>query len=218
MLEQLTIDQIAIIEHSEIHFRPGYNVLTGETGAGKSILIDALGLVLGERADASSIRHGQARATVSATFSELSSAHQQALAEDGLDDPDNPGQIHIRRTLRDGGGREAVRTIATTRYGYDVSETCDEIRRTNRFDETCQVTVPQSIVCFLESTDFEQAVRLAISIGGDSDTIAAMTGSLAEAFYGIPDAIARQALACLTQEMRDVVIPFIAQRPIQLIR
>ena len=58
MLEQLTIDQIAIIEHSEIPFRPGYNVLTGETGAGKSILIDALGLVLGERADASSIRHG----------------------------------------------------------------------------------------------------------------------------------------------------------------
>ena len=105
MLEQLTIDQIAIIEHSEIPFRPGYNVLTGETGAGKSILIDALGLVLGERADASSIRHGQARATVSATFSELSSAHQQALAEDGLDDPDNPGQAVIRRTLRDGGSK-----------------------------------------------------------------------------------------------------------------
>ena len=105
MLEQLTIDQIAIIEHSEIHFRPGYNVLTGETGAGKSILIDALGLVLGERADASSIRHGQSRATVSATFSALSSAHQHTLAEDGLDDPDNPGQAVIRRTLRDGGSK-----------------------------------------------------------------------------------------------------------------
>jgi len=105
MLEQLTIDQIAIIEHSEIHFRPGYNVLTGETGAGKSILIDARGLVLGERADASSIRHGQSRATVSATFSALSSAHQHTLAEDGLDDPDNPGQAVIRRTLRDGGSK-----------------------------------------------------------------------------------------------------------------
>ena len=105
MLEQLTIDQIAIIEHSEIPFRPGYNVLTGETGAGKSILIDALGLVLGERADASSIRHGQSRATVSATFSALSSAHQHTLAEDGLDDPDNPGQAVIRRTLRDGGSK-----------------------------------------------------------------------------------------------------------------
>ena len=114
MLEQLTIDQIAIIEHSEIPFRPGYNVLTGETGAGKSILIDALGLVLGERADASSIRHGQARATVSATFSELSSAHQQALAEDGLDDPDNPGQIHIRRTLRDGGSKAWVNDQSVT--------------------------------------------------------------------------------------------------------
>ena len=108
MLEQLTIDQIAIIEHSEIHFRPGYNVLTGETGAGKSILIDALGLVLGERADASSIRHGEKRATVSATFRDLSAAHQQALADDGLDDPDNPGQVVIRRTLRDGGSKAWV--------------------------------------------------------------------------------------------------------------
>ena len=108
MLEQLTLDQIAIIEHSEIHFRPGYNVLTGETGAGKSILIDALGLVLGERADASSIRHGEKRATVSATFRDLSAAHQQALADDGLDDPDNPGQVVIRRTLRDGGSKAWV--------------------------------------------------------------------------------------------------------------
>ena len=108
MLEQLTIDQIAIIEHSEIPFRPGYNVLTGETGAGKSILIDALGLVLGERADASSIRHGEKRATVSATFRDLSAAHQQALADDGLDDPDNPGQVVIRRTLRDGGSKAWV--------------------------------------------------------------------------------------------------------------
>ena len=108
MLEQLTIDQIAIIEHSEIHFRPGYNVLTGETGAGKSILIDALGLVLGERADASSIRHGEKRATVSATFRDLSAAHQQTLADDGLDDPDNPGQVVIRRTLRDGGSKAWV--------------------------------------------------------------------------------------------------------------
>ena len=114
MLEQLTIDQIAIIEHSEIPFRPGYNVLTGETGAGKSILIDALGLVLGERADASTIRHGQERATVSATFSALSAAHQQALADDGLDDPDNPGQIHIRRTLRDGGSKAWVNDQSVT--------------------------------------------------------------------------------------------------------
>ena len=108
MLEQLTIDQIAIIAHSDIRFRPGYNVLTGETGAGKSILIDALGLVLGERADASHIRHGAERATVSATFTHLSPAICQPLAEDALDDPDNPGQIHIRRSLRDGGSKAWV--------------------------------------------------------------------------------------------------------------
>ena len=63
----------------------------------------------------------------------------------------------------------------------------DEIRPSYRFDETCQGSVPQAIEAFLESKDFEDAIRNAISIGGDSDTIAAITGSIAEGFYGIPE-------------------------------
>ncbi|MCD7828016.1 MAG: ADP-ribosylglycohydrolase family protein, partial [Clostridiales bacterium] len=69
-------------------------------------------------------------------------------------------------------------------YGYDLSRTLDEIRPTYRFNETCQKTVPEAIIAFLESTDFEDAIRNAVSLGGDSDTLAAITGSIAEAAYG----------------------------------
>ncbi|MDO4643617.1 MAG: DNA repair protein RecN [Cardiobacteriaceae bacterium] len=114
MLEQLTIDQIAIIEHSDIHFCSGFNVLSGETGAGKSILIDALGLILGERADAGVIRHGQERANVSASFINIPPTLQQMLLEEALDDPDNPTQILIRRTLRDGSSKAWVNAQSVT--------------------------------------------------------------------------------------------------------
>ena len=93
-------------------------------------------------------------------------------------------------------------------YGYNLDLTCDEIRRTNKFDETCQVTVPQAIVCFLDSSNFESAIRLAVSIGGDSDTIAAITGSIAEAYYGIPQHIQDKALDYLPKEMQDVITQF----------
>ncbi|MDR3272965.1 MAG: ADP-ribosylglycohydrolase family protein [Flavobacteriaceae bacterium] len=103
--------------------------------------------------------------------------------------------------------KEKIKEIAES-YGYDLDMTCAEIRRTNTFNETCQVTVPQAIICFLESTDFESAVRLAVSIGGDSDTIAAITGSIAEAFYGIPENIKQQALGYLPEEMKNVLSNF----------
>ena len=70
----------------------------------------------------------------------------------------------------------------------------DEIHTTYEFNETCQETVPQAIEAFLESTSFEDAIRNAISIGGDSDTLAAITGSIAEAFYGIPEDLCKQAI------------------------
>lgn len=69
------------------------------------------------------------------------------------------------------------------KFGYNLSFTTDEIRETNKFNETCQITVPQAIVSFFESTDYEDAIRRAISIGGDSDTIACITGGIAIAFY-----------------------------------
>lgn len=90
-------------------------------------------------------------------------------------------------------------------YGYDLSKTLDEIRPSYRFDVSCQGSVPQAITAFLESTDFEDAIRNAISIGGDSDTVAAITGSMAEAAYGIPDRIKEKACSYLDESLRAVV-------------
>lgn len=82
--------------------------------------------------------------------------------------------------------RQEIRDYITENY-YDLDFTLDEIRPDYRFNETCQETVPQAIVAFLESNSFEDAIRNAISIGGDSDTLAAITGAIAEAYYGIRD-------------------------------
>lgn len=82
------------------------------------------------------------------------------------------------------------------RYGHDrynLNRTLDEIRPGYQFDESCQGTVPQAIIAFLESTDFKDAIRNAISLGGDSDTLTAITGSIAEAAYGVPQWIQDQA-------------------------
>lgn len=89
-------------------------------------------------------------------------------------------------------------------HGYDLSRTLDEIRPTYRFNETCQETVPQAIIAFLESTNFEDAIRNAISLGGDSDTLAAITGSIAEAAYGIPEWIREKAYSYLDEPLKDV--------------
>lgn len=80
------------------------------------------------------------------------------------------------------------------RHYYKLDFTLDEIRPTYEFDVTCQGSVPQAIQCFLESTDFEDAVRNAVSLGGDGDTQAAMAGAIAEAFYGIPEDIKQKGL------------------------
>lgn len=113
--------------------------------------------------------------------------------------------IYLARTKKDIG---LIAELVENTYGYNISQTCDEIRKTNKFNETCQVTVPQAIVCFIESTDFESAIRLAVSIGGDSDTIAAITGSIAEAYYGIPQDIAYKAMGYLDEDMIRVINEF----------
>lgn len=87
---------------------------------------------------------------------------------------------------------------------YDLSKTLDEMRPDYAFNETCQETVPQAITAFLESTDYEDAIRNAISLGGDSDTLAAITGGIAEAAYGIPDWIKDKAWEYLDVPIRDV--------------
>ncbi len=106
---------------------------------------------------------------------------------------------------------EDIRAVITERFGYDLTESVDSIREWYRFDETCQGTVPQAIICALDATDFEDAIRNAISIGGDSDTVAAITGSIAEALFGVPEEIETKARSYLTGDLLEVVDRFVEQ-------
>ena len=101
--------------------------------------------------------------------------------------------------------KDEIRRLAVELYGYDMNFTIDQIRPRFGFNATCQKTVPQAIECFLESHDFESAIRIAISLGGDSDTIANITGGIAEAYYGVPEEMQSHALQMLPEEMRRAV-------------
>lgn len=91
---------------------------------------------------------------------------------------------------------------------YTIDFTIDEIRSVYKFNETCQETVPQAMQAFFESTSFEDAIRNDISIGGDSDTLAAITGAVAEAYYGIPDDLKETALSYLDERLLSIVERF----------
>lgn len=97
---------------------------------------------------------------------------------------------------------ETIRLRVTERFHYDLSTTVDAIRPHYRHSEAAAQSVPQALVCALEAVDYEDAIRNAISIGGDSDTIAAMAGAVAEARFGLPDDIAAQAWNYLDRDMR----------------
>lgn len=110
---------------------------------------------------------------------------------------------------RQGGSKEEIKEYVEAQFAYNLGQTLDEIRPQYRFDETCQGSVPQAIIAFLESEDFEDAVRKAVSIGGDSDTIACITGGIAQAYYGkVPPAIEEQVRQILPSELREVVEAF----------
>lgn len=91
---------------------------------------------------------------------------------------------------------------------YALDFTIDEIRESYTFDVSCGGTVPQAIEAFLESEDFEDAVRTAVSLGGDSDTLAAIAGGIAEAFYGVPSGLRKAALEKLDEGLRKVLLEF----------
>lgn len=111
---------------------------------------------------------------------------------------------------------EEIAKAITEKFGYDLSLTVDEIRPRYSWEGldgkenggTCQGSVPQAIICALQATDFEDAVRNAVSIGGDSDTIACIAGSIAEAMFGIPEEIRTKALEFLRPEYVEVVNAF----------
>jgi ADP-ribosylglycohydrolase len=111
---------------------------------------------------------------------------------------------------RTGRTKDEIRQYIAANFHYDLSRGVDEIRPTYHFDESCQGTVPQAIVCFLESTDFEDAIRNAISLGGDSDTLACITGGIAQAHYGVPAGIAGRTMSILDGDLRAVTARFIS--------
>ena len=95
---------------------------------------------------------------------------------------------------RNGKSKQEIKDYIEQRYGYDLDTHTDEIRKVYGWEDSCQGTVPPAIRAFLDSTDFESAVRIAVSLGGDSDTLACITGAIAEAFYGvIPSEIVKVA-------------------------
>ena len=100
--------------------------------------------------------------------------------------------------------KDQIKDYIEKKYKYNLSRTLDEIRPAYRFNESCKETVPEAIIAFLESSGFEDAIRNAISLGGDSDTLAAITGGIAEAAFGIPKWIRDKAIGYIDTPLREV--------------
>ena len=109
---------------------------------------------------------------------------------------------------RQGCDKEEIRSEIEKDFDYNLQFTCDEIRPTYTWGGTCQDSVPQAIVAFLDGTDFEDSIRNAISIGGDSDTIGCITGSIAEAYYGVPQDIRNRAMEYLPEQFKKILSDF----------
>ena len=109
---------------------------------------------------------------------------------------------------REGKPKEEIKEYIVREFSYDLSRTLDEIRPHYSMDATCQGSVPEAIISFLESADLEDAVRNAVSLGGDTDTVACIAGSIAEAFYGVPEALKAECRRRLPQEMLAVLDAF----------
>ena len=110
---------------------------------------------------------------------------------------------------RQGASKEDIRQEMTGRFGYAMERTVDDIRPGYRFDVSCQGSVPESIIAFLDSTSYEDAIKNAISLGGDADTMACIAGGIAQAFYKkIPEAIVTRVREKLTPDLLMVVDRF----------
>ena len=105
--------------------------------------------------------------------------------------------------------KDEIRDYIEQTFGYNLHRTCDEIRPKYQFDVTCQGSCPEAIIAFLDSHNYESAIRLAVSLGGDSDTIACMTGGIAAAYYGIPTWLVKYVtIEFLPQYIRDIIEKF----------
>ena len=113
--------------------------------------------------------------------------------------------IYLART---GSSKAEIKNYIEERFHYDLSRTCDEIRPTYRHVESCQETVPEAITAFLEGESFEDVIRIAVSLGGDCDTLTAIAGSIAEGFYGVPEELKQQCRERLPEDLRKVLRRF----------
>lgn len=109
---------------------------------------------------------------------------------------------------RIGYSKEEIKVYIIEEFGYDLSRTCDEIRPNYHHVQTCQETVPEAITAFLEGESFEDVIRTAVSLGGDCDTVAAIAGSIAEGFYGVPEELKSACRSRLPEQMLLVLDRF----------
>ena len=110
--------------------------------------------------------------------------------------------IYLART---GLSKDKIKDYIVKEFGYDLSRTCDQIRPKYYHVESCQGTVPEAITAFLEGTDFEDVIRTAVSLGGDCDTLTCIAGSIAEAFYGVPEQLKDECRSRLPKDMLDIL-------------
>ena len=114
---------------------------------------------------------------------------------------------------RTGASKDEIKDYIISEFGYDLSRACDEIRPNYHHVETCQKTVPEAITAFLEGADFEDVIRTAVSLGGDSDTLTCIAGGIAEAFYGVPEDMIAECRNRLPEDMLAVLDRFDKLRP-----
>lgn len=109
---------------------------------------------------------------------------------------------------RQGASKEEIKEYVVKEFGYNVSESLEQLRRRHRHDESCMDSLPKALVSFFEGKDFEDVIRNAVSLGGDTDTLAAIAGAMAEAYYGVPDDIWQRAKIYIPGDLWDVVCRF----------
>ena len=107
-----------------------------------------------------------------------------------------------------GASKEEIRKRISTEFEYDLSRTVDEIRPNYKFEVSCAKSVPESIICFLDSDSFEDCIRNCISLGGDADTMGAIAGGIAEAYYGVPKEIEEKINGYLSDEFLEMLERF----------
>ena len=162
-------------------------------GNGSAMRVSPIGFFFGTEIDV--LREARTSAEVSHNHPEgIKGAQSVALA------------IYL---ARQGINKEEIRERIQSDFHYDLNRTVAEIRPEYRFDVSCQGSVPEAIIAFLDSEDYESAVRLAISLGGDADTLACIAGGIAEAYYGgVPDEIKKEVRALLPGDLLEILTDF----------